>query len=747
MASNIKIKRSEVSGNPSVLGAGELAYSGLPDNGSNGGDRLYVGIGIETGGNAVNHVVIGGKYFTDKLDHNPGTLVASSAIIVDADSKIDVLNVDNLRLDANSIISTNTNGDITIAPNGSGKTVISNLYIGADSIEKYIQDISGGQIVAGEAIDVTYNNVDGTITIDAEIATATARGVASFNAVDFSVTSGAVSLSTERIQDIVGGMVTGNTESGITVTYEDSDGTLDFAVNNPVITISGDADGFATMTNLGNTDISITLDTVNSNVGTFGSSTAVPVISVNAKGLVTAVTTQSISSSFTLDADTGTPDIFNNGETLTFTGGEGIDTSVSNNTITISAEVASASNLGVATFNSASFTVTGGDVTVKAGGVSNNQLVNSSLTVGSTTIALGATSTSLSGITELTVDNINFNGNEISSTNTNGNISLNPNGTGTVDVNGSRITGLGTPTADTDAANKLYVDTVAEGLSVKPAVRVATGSNLIATYDNGTAGVGSTLTIPAIATLTIDGVSDWSIYDGILVKDQTSAFQNGRYFVSQIGNISTPWILTRCGKCDEASEIPSMYVFVQEGDVYASTGWVATVEDFANFDVGIDDITFTQFSGAGTYIAGEGLSITGSTFNVNTANGIEISADNVQLASSVAGNGLTYTSGVLAVVGTTNRISVSADAVDIDSGYVGQTSITTLGTIGTGTWNATTIGTNKGGTGLTSYSTGDLLYASESNTLSKRSAGLDGQVLQMNSSGVPVWGDIDGGTY
>jgi len=70
-----------------------------------------------------------------------------------------------------------------------------------------------------------------------------------------------------------------------------------------------------------------------------------------------------------------------------------------------------------------------------------------------------------------------------------------------------------------------------------------------------------------------------------------------------------------------------------------------------------------------------------------------------------------------------------------------------LGTIGTGTWNATTIGTTKGGTGLTGYSTGDLLYASATNTLTTLAAGIEGKVLQINASGVPVWGDVDGGTY
>jgi hypothetical protein len=80
MASILRIKRSDVSGNPAVLGAGELAYSALADNGTNGGDRLYIGTGTETAGNAVNHVIIGGKRYTDLVDaathlNTAGTLV------------------------------------------------------------------------------------------------------------------------------------------------------------------------------------------------------------------------------------------------------------------------------------------------------------------------------------------------------------------------------------------------------------------------------------------------------------------------------------------------------------------------------------------------------------------------------------------------------------------------------------------------------------------------------------------------
>lgn len=84
MASILRIKRSEVSGNPAVLGAGELAYSGLTDNGSNGGDRLYIGMGTETAGNAVNHVIIGGKRYTDLVDAATNANTASAIVKRDA---------------------------------------------------------------------------------------------------------------------------------------------------------------------------------------------------------------------------------------------------------------------------------------------------------------------------------------------------------------------------------------------------------------------------------------------------------------------------------------------------------------------------------------------------------------------------------------------------------------------------------------------------------------------------------------
>jgi hypothetical protein len=130
MSTLIKIKRSSTSNVPN-LGQGELGYSwgtstytdaqsaSITSHG-----KLYLGTGTETGGLAANIEAIGGKYFTDLLDHGHGTLTSNSAVIVDSANKINVWNVDNLRLDANTISSTNSDGDITISPNGSGEIVI-----------------------------------------------------------------------------------------------------------------------------------------------------------------------------------------------------------------------------------------------------------------------------------------------------------------------------------------------------------------------------------------------------------------------------------------------------------------------------------------------------------------------------------------------------------------------------------------------------------------------------------------------
>ena len=426
-----------------------------------------------------------------------------------------------------------------------------------------------------------------------------------------------------------------------------------------------------------------------------------------------------ISSSFTLAADSGSNDAFATGETLTFAGGEGIDTTVSNNQITIAGEDATTSNKGIASFNTADFAVSSGDVTIKAGGVTNTQLAgsianaklaNSSVTIGSDSIALGGTQTDLNGITSLDVDNITIDANTVSTTNSNGDLVLSPNGTGSVTVPSGYESRAGF--GSDSLVNKSYVDSVANGLDVKASVRVATTGNLSASYNNG----NGTLTASSNGAISIDGVS-LSADDRVLVKDQSTGAQNGFYKVTTVGSGSAAFVLTRTPDADAASELTAgAFTFVEEGTANADNGYVLSTD--GAITLGTTAITFEQFSGAGQISAGNGLTKTGNTIDA---------------------------------VGTSNRISVSANAIDIASTYVGQTSITTLGTITTGTWTGTEIAVTSGGTGLTSVAKGTVLVANSANTISALDGGgnsADGLLLYTNSSDTISWTtSIDGGTF
>jgi hypothetical protein len=215
---------------------------------------------------------------------------------------------------------------------------------------------------------------------------------------------------------------------------------------------------------------------------------------------------------------------------------------------------------------------------------------------------------------QVTVDNLTLDQNTVSAS---GNLILAP--TGYVDANAKRITNLAVPTSASDAATKQYVDEAAEGLRSKPAARAATTTNLAAVYDNGTAGVGATLTADTNRVFTtLDGVTGWAITTppmGVLIKNQTNPAHNGRYNLTSLGETGvSPWVLTRCGLCDQANEIPGSYTFVQFGTANGGTGWVQTVADPSTFTVGTDAIILFQFSGAGTYTAGTGLTLTGTQF-------------------------------------------------------------------------------------------------------------------------------------
>ena len=453
--------------------------------------------------------------------------------------------------------------------------------------------------------------------------------------------------------------------------------------------------------------------------------------------------------------DSGTGNVALLNDSIDFVGHGPLSTSITRagNIVSVSSNVAYATTsiIGVASFSSSNFDVTSGAVSIKAGGITNASLANSNVTIGSTTVNLGTTVTAFAGLTSFQVGNIKiYSDNQITTQETNGNINLITNGTGVIDVHNARISSVGTPTQPYDAATKNYVDAIASGLHVHSPAKVAVSGTLATltggtvTYNNGTAGVGATLTLQNAIT-TIDSMTfgtEFTSGDRILIKDQVAALQNGVYTISANGKV-----LTRATDFDSSAAVNGGdFIFVVEGTNYGSTGWVQTTDTVA---IGTDPVVFSQFAGLGTYLAGQGLYLDGSTFKANvnsTSGGIEIVSNQFQLKSTLAGNGLTYTTGVLNIGGTADRITVSADAIDIASNYVGQSTITTLGTITTGTWTGNIVGTGYGGTGLSTYTAGDILYASATNILGKIAKGTDGQLLTM-VSGSPTWATLDGGTY
>jgi hypothetical protein len=211
--------------------------------------------------------------------------------------------------------------------------------------------------------------------------------------------------------------------------------------------------------------------------------------------------------------------------------------------------------------------------------IPNAGLANSSVTIGTTNIALGATSLTLGGLTSVAV---------------------------TQD-----------PTSALQLATKQYVDAVAEGLHVHAACAVATTGTLASitggtvTYNNGTAGVGATLTL-SVALTVLDG---YTILNGdrVLVKNEVTQANNGIYTWATGGTV-----LTRATDFDTAAEMASGdFTFVTNGTLYASTGWVQTDPVTV---VGTSPVTWIQFSGAGAYTAGTGLTLTGTQFSItNTA--------------------------------------------------------------------------------------------------------------------------------
>ena len=543
MAQTIKIKRSTTTAVPSSLTAGELAYS---DN----SDKLFIGAPAD---NAV--VAIGGKVYIDMLDHTAGILTASSAIIVDANSKVNKLLTGNIRINNTTNHIDTSSGDLTINP-------ASNLVVTAGTID-----------LTGQATEFKLLDNSGT---------AGTFATADHTYLTFDTTNAAELVNIGRQVEVSGAY-----------TLPTSDGS------------SGQA------------------------LVTDGSG---------------AVTFQDVAATLTVDSDSATANVALLTDDLRIVGGGGIDTAVAKSgtdvTLTITGEHARASNKGVASLAASYFTVSSGDVaiddaTASTKGiasfdstdftVSSGAVTVNATTLGSTSLNPGATTTSLAGLQQLDVDNVRVDTNTISTTDTNGDLVLSPNGTGTVTVPSGykNRTGFGA----NSLVSKEYVDAIKQALDVKDSVRLATTANLSANYNNA----GGTLTNSGSnAALQLDGVT---VVAGnrILVKDQSSAAENGIYVVTTVGDGSTAWVLTRADDANVSAEMTGgVFTFVEEGTVGADNGYVFTHNGAPT--LGTTALTVSQFSGAGQIVAGDALSKSGNTLNVNDDNiTVEVNSDALRI--------------------------------------------------------------------------------------------------------------------
>ena len=295
---------------------------------------------------------------------------------------------------------------------------------------------------------------------------------------------------------------------------------------------------------------------------------------------------------------------------------------------------------------------------------------------------------------------------------------------GNQSMGGNKLTNLGTPTAAGDAASKSYVDATASGLSLKNSCQAATASALPSNvYNNGSSGVGATLTMVSTGVVTIDGYTP-VLNDRVLVKNEATGANNGIYSVTVAGAIGVALVLTRTTDSNTAAELETAFTFIENGTANAATGWVNT--NTGTITIGTTALTYTQFSGAGTYTNGTGLALTGNVFSVNygssgstacVGNDSRLSDARTPVGSALTsahiwvGNG----SNVAASVAMSGNVTIdNTGATTIGNSVVTNamlagsiaasklvgTDIATVGTITAGIWHGTKIGTLYGGTGL-----------------------------------------------
>ena len=636
MATIIKIKRTTGSSAPSGLQQGELAYVYDTSSASTGaggnGLRLFIGDHTSTSNAAIE---IGGQYQKLLLDHAHGTLTASSAIIVDSNKAIDELLIGRSATVGGTIkFNEGTNNGAHFVALKSPNSVASSLTFtlpGTDGSNGHILTTDGSGNLSFAAPASSQFTIAADSGSDDTFNTGETLTLAGGTGIDSTVSNNQVSFAIDATVATLAG----------TQTFTNK--TLTSPKFNEDVALT------ATSTELNLLD-GITAVKDEDNMASDSNTSLATQQSIKAY-VDSQVTAQDLD--FQGDSG-GALNIDLDSETMTIAGGTGIDTSGSGNTLTVAIDSTVVTKTGTETLTNKTLT----SPTLTTPKIADDGAITDA--AGNEQIIFQQTANAVNAV-EVT-NSATGDGVKIGSAgdDTNINLILDPKGSGTVDVNSSRITNVTDPSGSQDAATKAYVDSVANGLDVKASAKYASTANIAGTYSNG----AGTITAGSNGALSIDGATP-TAGDRILLKDQTTATQNGLYTVTTVGSGSAAYVLTRTPDADAASEITGgAFVFVEAGTANADNGYVFTHNGTPT--LGTTNITVEQFSGAGQISAGAALTKSGNTLNV-------------------------------AVDDTT--IEVSSDELQIKTTYPGQTSITTLGTIATGVWQGTLIDEVYGGTG------------------------------------------------